>query len=218
MAALSLSRRFAAWRVSWLFFFFSCGAVFSPLQVAIYICKRQFPNNHVPHCGETNQIQCNRPHDTATCYFHTAFSLGRSQSVLTQVERISEPNTECYRVSLLSPATCWFCETWVLRMAVGPAWRTNASRCRTIPRRCIWQSIRLFFLDLHINVGDAVLYHYLKSSSSDRQRTHLSIFPWKAFVACRGIREGFSGPLPPLRSRLKTADRRDLSTRIAWER
>ena len=58
-----------------------------------------------------------------------------------------------------------------------------------------------FLLDLHINVGDAMLYHHLKSSSSDRQRIHLSIFPWKAFVACRGIREGFSGPLPPLRSR-----------------
>ena len=33
--------------------------------------------------------------------------LGRIQSVLTQVERISEPDAVRYRVSPLSPVTCW---------------------------------------------------------------------------------------------------------------
>ena len=55
--------------------FFLCGALLLwPLQVAIYFCKRQIPNDHVPHYLETNQIQCNCPYDTATYSFHTAIT------------------------------------------------------------------------------------------------------------------------------------------------
>ena len=56
------------------------------------------------------------------------------------------------------------------------------------------------FLDHHINVGDAMLHNHRKFSSSVREGIHVSIFPLVAFVACRGTREGYSGPLPPLRS------------------
>ena len=53
-------------------FFFLCGAlVLWSLQEAIYLCKRQIPNDHMPLLRKTNQSQCNRPYDTATCYLHT---------------------------------------------------------------------------------------------------------------------------------------------------
>ena len=53
--------------------FFLCGALLLwPLQVTMYLCKRQIPNDHVPHKKETCQSQCNRPSDGATCHLHTA--------------------------------------------------------------------------------------------------------------------------------------------------
>ena len=57
MAAVSPPRRFAAWRVE---AFFICGAfMLWPLQVAIYICKRQIPNDHVPQKrgNQPNSVQ-----------------------------------------------------------------------------------------------------------------------------------------------------------------
>ena len=64
-----------------------CGApVLSSLQVAIHLCKRQIPNVHERHCRETNQIQCNSPYNTASCYVLSAVWLGRRQTFLTQIE------------------------------------------------------------------------------------------------------------------------------------
>ena len=69
---------------------FLCGISFLwPLQVAIYLCRRQPLYDHVPQCWEINRIQCNRPYGTATCYFHTTIWLGRCQSMLTQVDSTS---------------------------------------------------------------------------------------------------------------------------------
>ena len=93
-------------------------------------CKRQIPNDHVPNCRETYQIQCNRPCDIATCHLRTAIWLGRSQSILTQVERFSESGY-CVLQSLSSQpyVRVLACETWVPWMAVGPVWRTQ---CRQV--------------------------------------------------------------------------------------
>ena len=71
-----------------------------------YRYKRQPLHDHVPHCREINQIQCSRLYDTATCYLHTAILLGRCRSILSQVERSSEPDIVCYRISPFGPTTC----------------------------------------------------------------------------------------------------------------
>ena len=99
----------AAWRVEAFFF---CGVLFVwPLQVAIYLCRCQLLNDHVLDDRKTNQIQCNRPYDTATCYLHTAIWLGRCQSVLTQIERTSERDIVCHRVSPFQPYDMLACGT-----------------------------------------------------------------------------------------------------------
>ena len=51
----------------------------------------QSQHEHVPRKSEITQTQCSRPCGTATGYLHTAIWLGKSQSMLTQVERSSEP-------------------------------------------------------------------------------------------------------------------------------
>ena len=87
MAASLPPRLFAAWRVE-AFLFSAASPFWWPLQVAIYLCRRQ-PLYHAPHCWEINRIQWNRPYGTATCYFHTTIWLGRCQSMLTQVDSTS---------------------------------------------------------------------------------------------------------------------------------
>ena len=89
---------------------FFCGILFvRPLQAAINLCRRQIPNDCQRHYRETNQTQCNSPYDTASCHFHTAIWLGRSQSILTQIERTSEPESMCYRASPLR-STSWLAD------------------------------------------------------------------------------------------------------------
>ena len=105
-------------------FFLGGALILWPLQVAIYLCIRLFPNDHVPHRWKTNQIRCKRPYDTLTCHLHTATWLGRSQSILTQLEHISKPEDVCCRVSPLSLTICWPMEPdffeWPLIQPEGP--------------------------------------------------------------------------------------------------
>ena len=80
MAAPSPPRFFAAWRVEASFF-----PMWRPPFVASSGCHLLFEDislyDRVLHYREINQIQCNRPYDTATCYFHTAILLVRCQSL-----------------------------------------------------------------------------------------------------------------------------------------
>ena len=76
MAAPSTPRRSGAWRVEAFFSNKKCGAlILWSLQVAIYLCKHRIPNDRVLHSRTTNQLQCNGPYNTATCYLHTAMWL-----------------------------------------------------------------------------------------------------------------------------------------------
>ena len=97
MAASSLPRRFAAWRVEALPSF--CG-------ILLRVAHRRILNANERQHKETIQTQCNSL-DTAICYFHIAIWLGRCQPVLVQFERTSEPDAVRHRVSPLSLTTCW---------------------------------------------------------------------------------------------------------------
>ena len=63
-------------------------------------------HDHVPRFMEITQTQCSRPYGTTTCYLHTAIWLGKCQCILTQVQRSSEPDMVCHRVSPFSPTNC----------------------------------------------------------------------------------------------------------------
>ena len=90
--------------------------------------RRRILNDYERHYRETIPSQCNSPYDVATCHFHTAIWLGKSQSILIQIERTCVPDAVCYRVHPLSPTTCW---------PAGPEFRTTHTNLVVLQEKLI---------------------------------------------------------------------------------
>ena len=99
---------------------------------------------------------------------------------LTQIER-SEPEAVCWRSS---------------------GHLSNLEdKCKRTWHKCVIMltevSQETRFLVLHINVGEAMLSNHLRYFSTVRKGKLAPIFLKEVFVASRGTREAFSGPLHP---------------------
>ena len=173
-------------------FFFSSAA---SLLVAVETCLSQ--HVQVPRYGEITQTQCSRPCGTLTCYLHTAIWLGRSQSLLTQIQQSSERDMVCHRVSPFTPTTCWpagpspLNGRWLNQeISFGPS-----IHCRKKMQTVI--VLKTFVMVLYINVGDAMLSNLLRCSGTCRPRTDVLIFRPEDSGVFLGIREEPSALLLP---------------------
>ena len=107
------------------------------LQVAFYLCRRQFLHNQLPRCGEIIQTQCSRPYDTASCFLHTAIWLSKCQSILTQVQQSCEPDLYGMPQSLpFQPHDMLARRTFFAWMAAGSTRRTRSPWALTVAKRC----------------------------------------------------------------------------------
>ena len=178
--------------------FFLCGVLlWWLLQVAFYLCRRQSTRDHVPRCGDITETQRSRPYGTTTCYLHTAILLGKSQSMLTQVEHSSEPDLVCHRISPFSSTTCCPAGPMSLeRLSTQPG-SPGTHRCMKMQTVIV---LGVLFVVLHINVDDVKPCSRPKCSGGSWPGTRVSTFRLEACDASHGIREGFLVQLPPLNS------------------